>query len=145
MAWLFSPQRSHLLVLCRYWLGRKIAIAGDFTYIHTSKHLKAYQLTYSEWCYMQNEVYWIPKFIFFRIPNFKIGIPISWFFNSGIQKKNPTLIFGIENGIGILLTMGVPEIRTENWNSQPSSCTPIMCDSRLLWWHGHLFCCFTKT
>jgi hypothetical protein len=35
------------------------------------------------------------------------------------QKENPTGIFGIKNGIGILLTMGVPEIGTKNWNSQP--------------------------
>jgi hypothetical protein len=25
---------------------------------------------------------------FFEIPNFGIGIPFSWFFNSGIHKKN---------------------------------------------------------
>jgi hypothetical protein len=31
-----------------------------------------------------------------------------------------TGIFGIENGIGIPLTMRVPEIGTENPNSQPS-------------------------
>ncbi len=31
-----------------------------------------------------------------------------------------TGIFGIKNGIGIPLTMGVPEIGTKNWNSQPS-------------------------
>jgi hypothetical protein len=36
-------------------------------------------------------------------------------------KKNPTGIFGIENGIGIPLPMGVPEIGTENRNSQPTS------------------------
>jgi hypothetical protein len=29
---------------------------------------------------------------------------------SKFQKENPTRIFGIENGIGILLPMGVPEI-----------------------------------
>jgi hypothetical protein len=34
-------------------------------------------------------------------------------------KKIPTRIFGIKNGIGIPLTMGVPEIGTKNWNSQP--------------------------
>jgi hypothetical protein len=56
---------------------------------------------------------------FFGIPNFRIGILISQFFNSGIQKKNSTRIFGIENGIGIPLPMGVPEIRTKNQNSQP--------------------------
>ncbi len=36
---------------------------------------------------------------------------------SEFQKKNPTGIFGIENGIGIPLTMGVPEIGTKSWNS----------------------------
>jgi hypothetical protein len=57
--------------------------------------------------------------LFFGILNFGIGIPISRFFNSGIRKKNPTVIFGIKNGIGIQLPMGVPEIGTKNWNSQP--------------------------
>ena len=37
------------------------------------------------------------------------------------QKKNPTGIFGIKHGIRIPLTVGVPEIGTKNWNSQPSS------------------------
>jgi hypothetical protein len=40
------------------------------------------------------------------------------------QKKNSTGIFGIENGIGIPLPMGVPEIGTENWNSQPRLAGP---------------------
>ncbi len=57
---------------------------------------------------------------FFGIPNFGIGIPISRFFNSEIHKKILTGIFGIENGIGIPLPMGVPEIGTKNWNPQPS-------------------------
>jgi hypothetical protein len=34
-------------------------------------------------------------------------------------KKKSTVIFGIKNGIGIPLTMGVPEIGTKNRNSQP--------------------------
>jgi hypothetical protein len=38
---------------------------------------------------------------------------------SEFQKKHPTRIFEIKHGIGILLTMGVPEIGTENQNSQP--------------------------
>jgi hypothetical protein len=59
-------------------------------------------------------------FIFFGILNFGIGIPMSQFFNSGIQKKNLTGIFGTKNGIGIPFQMGVPEIGTKNWNSQPS-------------------------
>jgi hypothetical protein len=33
---------------------------------------------------------------------------------SEFQKKNPTRIFGIKNGIGIPLTMGVPVIGTKN-------------------------------
>jgi hypothetical protein len=37
----------------------------------------------------------------------------------GFQKKNPTGIFRIKNKIGIPLTMGVAEIGTKNWNSQP--------------------------
>ena len=37
------------------------------------------------------------------------------------QKKKSTGIFGIEHGIGTPLMMGVPEIGTKNWNSQPSS------------------------
>ncbi len=74
--------------MSRCWLGRKIAFAGDFTYVYTIKHHKAYRLTFSDWCLMQNEVYWIPTFnFFFGIPNFGIGIPISRFFNSGIRKK----------------------------------------------------------
>jgi hypothetical protein len=40
---------------------------------------------------------------------------------SEFEKKIPIGIFGIENGIGIPLTMGVPEIGTKNWNSQPRS------------------------
>ncbi len=51
------------------------------------RHPKAYRLTYHNWHHSQNEKYWIPTFIFFRIPNFGIGIPISWFFNSGIWLK----------------------------------------------------------
>jgi hypothetical protein len=35
-------------------------------------------------------------------------------------KKNPTGIFGTVNGIRIPPPMGVPEIGTENQNSQPS-------------------------
>jgi hypothetical protein len=41
------------------------------------------------------------------------------------QKTIPTGIFGIENGIGIPLTMGVPEIGTKNQNSQPSLLTEL--------------------
>jgi hypothetical protein len=43
------------------------------------------------------------------------------FQTSELQKINPTGISGIENEIGIPLLMGVPEIRTKNWNSQPST------------------------
>jgi hypothetical protein len=41
------------------------------------------------------------------------------FSTAEFEKKNPTGIFGIKNGIRILLPMGVPEIGTKNRNSQP--------------------------
>ncbi len=44
-------------------------------------------------------------------------------------QKKMTGIIGIKNGIGIPLTMRVLEIKTKNWNSQPSSahlpCLPL--------------------
>jgi hypothetical protein len=43
---------------------------------------------------------------------------------SKFQKQIPTGIFGIKHGIGITLPMGVAEIGTKNWNSQPSSLVP---------------------
>jgi hypothetical protein len=49
-------------------------------------------------------------------------------FNNGIQKKNPTGIFGIKNGIRIPLLMGVPEIGTKNRNSQPSRVLVVVTD-----------------
>jgi hypothetical protein len=39
----------------------------------------------------------------------------------GIPKKNPSGDFGIVNEIRIPPPMGVPEIGTKNWNSQPRS------------------------
>jgi hypothetical protein len=39
------------------------------------------------------------------------------------QKKNLTGIFGIGNRIGIPLPIGVPEIGTKNWDSQPRGVT----------------------
>jgi hypothetical protein len=40
-------------------------------------------------------------------------------FSTAEFKKNLTGIFGIKNRIGIPLPMGVSEIGTKNWNSQP--------------------------
>ncbi len=42
------------------------------------------------------------------------------FSTAEFEKKIPTRIFGIKNGIRIPLWMGVPEIGTKNQNSQPS-------------------------
>jgi hypothetical protein len=56
---------------------------------------------------------------FFGIPNFGIGIRFVDFSTAEL-KKNPTGISRIKNGVRILLPMGVPEIGTKNWNSQPS-------------------------
>ncbi len=41
------------------------------------------------------------------------------FSTAEFSKKNPTRIHGNWNEVGILLPMGVPEIRTKNQNSQP--------------------------
>ncbi len=49
----------------------------------------------------------------------QIGIPIFWLSRNWNFKKKLTGIFGVVNGIGIPPPMGVPEIGTENWNSQP--------------------------
>ncbi len=63
------------------------------------------------------------KYLFsYEVPEFRFLESEFQFSDSpdiGIQKKNPTGIFGIESGIGIPLTMGVPEIGTKNRNSQP--------------------------
>jgi hypothetical protein len=42
-------------------------------------------------------------------------------FSTADFKKNLTGIIGIKNGIGIPQPMGVAEIGTKNWNSQPSA------------------------
>jgi hypothetical protein len=49
----------------------------------------------------------------FRISNSDFSI----FQQQNSKKKNPAGFFGIKNGIGIPLPMGVPEIGTKNWNS----------------------------
>ncbi len=54
------------------------------------------------------------------IPNFANQNSNLMTFQKGKSKKNPKGIPGIENRIGIPLPMGVPEIGTKNWNSQPS-------------------------
>ncbi len=55
-----------------------------------------------------------------RIPNFaNRNFNFRTFHTSEFLKQNPTRISGIKNEIGILLPMGVPDIGTKNWNSQP--------------------------
>ncbi len=87
MAWLFSLQKSHLIMLSRCWLDRGNSVAGDYTYVKMIKHCMAYQLTYSDWCHMQNEVYWNPTFFFqnskFRYRNSNFSI-----FQQRNSKKN---------------------------------------------------------
>ncbi len=59
-------------------------------------------------------------FIFFRISEFwNRNSDFSIFQQRNSIKFFPTGIFGIGNGSGIPLPMGVLEIRTKNWNSQP--------------------------
>ncbi len=65
-------------------------------------------------------MYWVPVQEIAGIP--KIANRNSNFLTlqkSEFQKKNPTGIFGIVNGIGIPPPMGVLEIGTKNRNSQP--------------------------
>ncbi len=104
--------------MSKCWLGTKIAFARDCTCI-VIRHHKAYQLTYHNWRLMQNEVYWIPTYFFFEFQILESEFQFLNYSTAEIEKNFPTGIFGIENGIGIPLTMGVPEIRTKNWNSQP--------------------------
>jgi hypothetical protein len=55
-----------------------------------------------------------------RIPNFaNCNSNFLTLQTSEFQKKIPTGIFGIENRIGIPLTMGFAEIGTKHQNSQP--------------------------
>ncbi len=114
--------------------------AGDCIYVHTIKHRKVYPLTYYEWYLVWNEMDWSPTAIFFGILNFGIRIPISWFFNSGIKKKIPTRIFGIKNRIRVPLPIGVPEIGTKNWNSQPRcgrfATYVLLCQEEYKEWNG---------
>ncbi len=59
---------------------------------------------------------------FFFFSEFGILESEFWFLHfstAEFENNFPTGIFGIENGIGIPLPMGVPEIGTENRNSQP--------------------------
>ncbi len=109
-AWIFCPPKWHLLVLQveqvdAIFVGKDIAIVFWFK-------MRCIEFLCN------------PKF---GKSNLGIGIPIWWILNSRIQKKNPTGISGIGNRIGIPLPVGVPEIGTKNWNSQPSpsqkSCT----------------------
>jgi hypothetical protein len=54
------------------------------------------------------------------IPNFaNRNSNFLTFQTSEFKRNHPTGISGIKNRIGIPLPMGVPEIGTKNWNSQP--------------------------
>jgi hypothetical protein len=62
------------------------------------------------------------EFLCKKLPEFQklqIGSPIFLLSRNWNFKKNPTGIFRIVNGIGIPPPMGVPEIGSKNWNSQP--------------------------
>jgi hypothetical protein len=56
------------------------------------------------------------------------------FLTAEFKEKNPARISGNENGIRILLPMGVPEIETKNWNSQPSF---VMTNMSLMYAHTY--------
>jgi hypothetical protein len=61
---------------------------------------------------------------------------------SEFQKRILTGIFGIKNGIGIPLTMGVPENGTKNRNSQPrSGGRGLLARGGAWWWRRRSNCC----
>ncbi len=127
---IFSPRKEHFIKLRRCWLGTKIAFAKDCTYVHMIRHSKAYQLTYHNWHHIWDEVYWIPILIFSEFQILESEFQFLDFSTAEFEKKNPTGIFGIKNGIVIPLPMGVLEIGTKNWNSQ-SSVAALSCKQRV--------------
>ncbi len=87
VAWLFGLQKSHLLMLSRCGKGRKNALLGI---IPTSIWLSivrstGWPITIDVLCKMRCIEFL--RLFFLGILNFGIGIPISQFFNSRIQKK----------------------------------------------------------
>jgi hypothetical protein len=60
------------------------------------------------------------RLFFFEFQIFESEFQFLDFSTAEFIRKILTGIFGIKNGIGIPLPMGVPEIGTENRNSQPS-------------------------
>ncbi len=119
VAWLFSPQKSHLLMLSRCWIGRKIAFSEDCTYVYTIKHPEVYRLTYYDWRLIQNEVYWIPKFIF--LLEFQILESEFRFlnFSSAEFKRNSNRNLWNQKRNWNSASSGGPRNLTKNRNSQP--------------------------
>jgi hypothetical protein len=62
-----------------------------------------------KWSLLNSNVYFISEFQILELEFQFLNISTAEF-----KKKNPTGIFGIKNGIRILLPMGVPEIGTKN-------------------------------
>jgi hypothetical protein len=60
------------------------------------------------------------RYFFFEFPISESEFRFLNFSTAEFEKIFTTGIFGIKNEIGIPLPMGVPEIGTKNWNSQPS-------------------------
>jgi hypothetical protein len=117
--------RNFLVVLRRFW--HSIFVRKICRRLWDYSEFDQYSLRlgiFFQFSGMKWDVLRFHVFFFFGILNFGIGIPIWWLFNSRILKKKMTRISSIGNGIGILLPMGVPEIGTKNWNSQPTSGAP---------------------
>ncbi len=130
MAWLFSQQKSHLLMLSRCWIGRKIALPGIVPVSIQLRIVKStgWPITIDVLCKMR-----CIEFLRYFFFEFRMSESEFRFLNFSTTKfkKYPTGIFGIKNGIGILLPMGVQEIGTKNRNSQPS------CYRSVFWWCYH--------
>jgi hypothetical protein len=76
----------------------------------------------SKWDVMSSYVIKLPEFQIFQ----KLEFWLVDFSAAEFKKILPEYLES-EIGIGILLLMGVPEIGTENWNSQPSSRIAFTC------------------
>ncbi len=130
VAWLFCPPKLHLLIMSRCIFGGMIMLPAKMTSTHFTSRVSrcnfsrkrccecfltlalvyTYEMRCIEFLYKKS---WNSKF---RNRNSNLMA-----FQQQNSKKNPTGIPRIWNKIRILLLMGVPEIGTKNWNSQPRS------------------------
>jgi hypothetical protein len=118
-SWLFCPPTSYLLVLS----------PTNITSTHFTSRASRCNFGRKRYCncfLVRNEINWVPTWIKFGIPNFGIGIPIRWLFNSGILKKFSNQNLRNRKRIGICLRwgyqkmepkVGIPNLASSNTSS----------------------------